>query len=166
MNFQFYFEKLKNSEEFRNFIKENSDAFLCSGFFSIDKQGEDNQQHFDFFIPSEKKILSFQLEDNLKITPLENLDNSIPNRLNENLNFDFEEIEKIIWNKIKKENIKKEIQKILFSLQKLNEKNFIIGTVFISGLGIIKINIDLENKKITDFKKKSFFDMLKILRKR
>jgi len=80
MNPQFYLEKLKNSEEFEKFKKENPSAFLCSAFFSIDKsggnkslttsskrgqsKGKDNKQHFDFF--NEGKIFSFQVEDNCK----------------------------------------------------------------------------------------------------
>ena len=52
MNLQFYLEKLFASDEFKKFKKENKDAYFCSGFFSIDKQGRDNQQHLDFYIPS------------------------------------------------------------------------------------------------------------------
>jgi hypothetical protein len=166
MNLQFYIEKLKSSEEFKNFIKENSDAFLCSGFFSIDKQNKDNQYHLDFFVPSKKKIFSFQLENTIKKIPIESLDGQVLYKLNENLDFNFEEIDRIIYEKMKKENIKNKIQKIIFSLQKVNDRDYLIGTVFISGLGIIKVNLDLENKKITDFEKKSFFDMLNILRKK
>ena len=54
MNFQFYVEKLKSFEKFEKFIKENSDAFCCSGFFIIDTEGKDNQQHFDYYLPKEK----------------------------------------------------------------------------------------------------------------
>lgn len=36
MNFQFYLEKLFESEEFAEFKKEFPDAYLCSGFFVID----------------------------------------------------------------------------------------------------------------------------------
>ena len=51
MNSGHYLEKLQNSEEFKNFMKANPDAFLCSGFFVIDKSGSDNKIHFDYFIP-------------------------------------------------------------------------------------------------------------------
>ena len=44
MNFQSYFEKLANSEEFKKFKSDNSEHYLCSGFFSIDKRGNDNQE--------------------------------------------------------------------------------------------------------------------------
>ena len=57
MNFQFYLEKLYSSAIFKNFMKENQKAYLCSGFFTIDKEGKDNQIHVDFYIPETKKIV-------------------------------------------------------------------------------------------------------------
>ena len=39
MNLQLYLEKLKSSGVFKEFMKENPKAYLCSGFFTIDKEG-------------------------------------------------------------------------------------------------------------------------------
>ncbi len=47
----------------------------------------------------------------------------------------------------------------------MDGKNFLIGTIFISGMGILKITIDLDEMKITNFERKSFMDMMKIIRK-
>ena len=169
MNFQFYLEKLFASTEFEKFKKENPDAFLCSGFFSIDKKGEDNKQHLDFFIPSVKKFFSFKLDQNpIELMPVENLaeqEIQIPEQISDNHDFDFNEIEKLILEKMQQEKISKEIQKLIFSLQKKEKKDFLIGTVFISGLGILKVLINLQNKSIVEFEKKSFFDMIKIVKK-
>ncbi len=104
-------------------------------------------------------------------------------KISDNIDFDFEEIEKMIVDKMKEQEIKSKIQKILLSLQKINtlkgtpnraqepakqasKKDFLVGTIFISGLGMIKIKIDLEEKNIVEFEKKSFFDMMKIVRKK
>ena len=162
MNLQFYFEKVYNSEEFEEFKKENPSAFLCSGFFVLDKEGNDNKQHFDFFIPEDKKIFSFQIEKGIEKVPIEMVDEKIPSKVSDNVDFDFLEIEKMIESRMFDEKIKNKIQKILFSLQNIEGKNFLVGTVFISGLGLLKVNIDIDEKKITDFEKKSFFDMLKV----
>ena len=89
MNFQFYSEKLNSSDNFKIFMKENPDAFLCSGFFVIDRQGTDNKQHFDFFVPKNKKIYSFQLENNMQLIPIENKNDIIPEKISMNCNFDF-----------------------------------------------------------------------------
>jgi len=166
MNLQFYLEKLQNSEEYKKFIKENQDAFFCSGFFSIDETGkEKNQQHLDFFIPSVNKMFSFQLGENINLTPIENFGKDfIPTPI-QDVTFDFDKIKKMVLEEMEKNKIKNTIQKILLSLQNKDKKNFLIGTVFVSGLGLLKIKLDLEKNEIIEFEKKSFFDMLKIIKK-
>lgn len=187
MNLQFYLEKLNSSNNFKNFMKENPSAFLCSGFFVIDKQGNDNKQHFDFYIPlkhsqpihskdkefNEKteaedigKIMSFQLENKMQLVPLQSIDKKIPEKISIGYDLNFNEIEKMIVEEMKKQKIKNKIQKIMFSLQKLKGKDFLIGTIFISMLALLKINIDVKEKKIISFEKKSFMDMLKIVKRK
>lgn len=168
MNLQFYLERLRSSDEFKKFMKENPKSYLCGGFFVIDKEGKDNKQHFDFYIPSSKdgkKVFSFQLEEKNRIVPVELIKEAIPEKITLKNDFDFDDIEKMIAEKMKKENITNEIQKILLSLQNVKKKNFLVGTVFVSNLGLIKINIGLDDMKIIDFEKKSFFDMMKVVRK-
>jgi len=163
MNFQFYFEKLIASDVFGDFMKENKDAYACGGFFILDKQGNDNKQHFDYYVPSLKKIFSFKLEDGVQMIPVEMIDPRIPGKIKSNYNFDFKDVENMIQEEMNKQNINKELQKTILSLQSLDTdgKDYLIGTVFISGLGMIKINIDISEMKFTVFEKKSFFDMLK-----
>jgi predicted RNA binding protein with dsRBD fold (UPF0201 family) len=181
-SFQFYLEKLYASEDFQNFIEENKDAYLCSCFFVIDFEKKDNKQHFDYFIPTTKKMFSFKIESGCERVPVENfytqgctpknIENDIftkgtkiPEGISDNHNFSFEEIEKLIFDKMEKENIKSKVQNILLSLQKVNGGEFLFGTVFISALGMIKIQIDLKNMDIIEFEKKSFLDMFKIIKK-
>ncbi len=159
MNLQFYLEKLYASEEFKGFTKENPDAFLCSGFFVIDKSGNDNKVHFDFYVGG--KMFSFQLEDSIKLVPIEMINKEVPEKLLSDCDFDFEDIEKMIVEKMAEQEVKSKIQKILLSLQKVEGKIFLVGTVFISGLGMLKINIDLSEKKIVLFEKKSILDIVR-----
>ncbi|MAG10887.1 hypothetical protein CMI44_01075 [Candidatus Pacearchaeota archaeon] len=198
MNLQFYLEKLKVSEEYKKFMKENPSAYLCSGFFSIDKVGKDNKQHFDFCVPQsatisrppnpdktinkkslvnspnksssdsegKSKIISFQLEENCKMIPIENFGEKKFEKISEEIDFDFSEVEKMIEEKMVEEKINNKLQKILLSLQKLDGKNFLVGTVFISGLGMIKVKVDLEKMEVIDFEKKSFFDVMKVVKKK
>lgn len=165
MNFQFYLEKLLSSRSFQEFIKENKEAYPCSVFFVIDLEGKDNKQHFDYFIPSEKKMFSFKLESGGEKAPVEMIDERTPEKLSLNYNFDFKDIEKIILEEMEKREIKNKIQKMLFSLQKVDNKDLLIGTIFISMMGILSIHIDAIEKKIILFEKKSFLDMLKITKK-
>ncbi len=167
MNIQFYLEKLHHSDGFKEFMKENPDAFLCSGFFMMDfeKQNQD-KQHFDFYLPKTEEIASFRLEEECKMVSIEMIEKKVPEKIELDYSIDLKEFEELILNKMEQENIGKKMQKILLFLQKIKEKDFFIGTVFISGLGLLKVKIDIKEKKIIDFEKKSFFDMLKITRKK
>jgi len=165
MNFQFYLEKLYGSEEFADFKKEFADAYLCSGFFVLDKEKkEGNKAHIDFYVPSFNKMFSFQLEKGVEKVPVEKFQEN-PARLNDNLDFDFEKIEAMILEKMASENVTSKIQTILLSLQNLEGKEFLVGTIFISALGMIKIGIDLSKMELVDFEKKSFMDMFRIVKK-
>ncbi len=165
MNFQFYLEKLFASENFQEFKKENPEAYPCSGFFMIDFEKSDNQFHFDYFIPSTKKMFSFKLESEIEKIPVEIIDKRTPEKLSMNYNFDFDDVVKLIEEKMNKENINKKIQKVLLSLQKLEDNDFLLGTIFISALGILKVKINIPEMKIISFEKKSFLDMMKIIKK-
>ena len=165
MNFQFYLEKLYASESFKKFIEENKDAYPCSCFFIVDKSGSDNKQHFDYFIPSTKKMFSFKLEDDCAKVPVDLRDENVPTKLPSNYNFDFDEVEKLIVEEMEKRGIKNKIQKMLWSLQHKDGKNYLLGTVFISMMGLLKVSVDVTDMKIIDFEKKSFMDMLKVSKK-
>jgi phenylalanyl-tRNA synthetase beta subunit len=167
MNFQFYVEKLHDSEEFKKFIKENSEAYFCSAFFTKDEEGKDNKIHVDYFIKEKAdKIFSFEIENNCKKIEVETYDGKIPEKLEADVDFDIDEVEKLIREKIEEEKIKEKFQRMMFSLQKLDGKDFLVGTVFVSMLGMLKINIDIKEMKITFFEKKSLFDMVKVIKKK
>ena len=118
MNFKFYREKLQNSLEFEKFMKENPKAFACSGFFTLDKESSDNQRHIDFFVPSKKKLFSFKLqEEGIKKVPLEVISEKAPEPISLNVDFVFEDVEKLILEEMEKQNLKNKIQKIMISLQ-------------------------------------------------
>ena len=89
MNLKFYVEKLRNSEVFKNFMRMHPDSFACSGFFVIDKTGKEiDKQHFDFYLPKDKKIISIQLE-NMQLVPLE-IFGKIPETISFECNVDFD----------------------------------------------------------------------------
>lgn len=161
MNLQFYLEKLHSSDVFKKFMKENPEAYLCSGFFTMDKEGKDNKRHFDFYIPKTKKMFSFKMEDGVEMVPIDIILEKIPEKLDIDFDFEFEEIEKMLEDEMKKQEIKSKIQKTILSLQDLKGKPFLVGTIFISMLGLLKVQIDISDMKIVEFEKKSLFDMIK-----
>ena len=165
MNFQFYLEKLKASEAFSNFTRDNPDAFCCSGFFVVDREKSkvsQDKQHFDYFVPSEEKMYSFSLEDGVKKFPVDMFGSASPEKISLNHDFDFDAVEKIIKDLMVEEKTKGVITKILYSMQHLDGKDYLVGTVFLSMLGMLKIHYDIEAKEIVLFEKRSFMDMLKI----
>ena len=96
-------------------------------------------------------MVPFEIVDNLEFNPV-----SLEH------NFDFNDIKNIVSGEMKKRDIKNKVQKILLSLQHKKGKDYLIGTVFISNFGLLKININLLDMNVVHFEKKSFFDMLKI----
>ena len=166
MNFKYYLRRLQESGDYRKFIQENPGAYMCSGFFTIDKEGSDNKQHFDFFSPGKDKITSFQMEQDGKATTIDVLDKRIPEKLSIDYDIDFDEIENLVYAKMREHGINNRVQKFIFSLQKLEGKDYLTGTVFISMFGLIKVNIEVKTKKIEDFEKKSFFDLVSVFKKK
>ena len=166
MNLRFYLEKLHHSDEYQDFMLENPDAYMCSGFFVMDFEKADHQRHIDCYAPTLKKVFSFKLENGIEKVPIDTFDNRTPKKLILGYDFDLDDVEKMIKEKMSEEKIKSRIQKILLSLQNSEGKDLLTATVFVSGLGMIKVNIDPISKKILDFDKKSFFDMMKIIRKK
>ncbi len=167
MNSQFLLEKLEHSEEFKKFKKENPTAYLCSGFFVIDfaEKNPESKYHLDFFIPSNKKTFSFELENGVKLVELERTDGHVLEKVLMKDNFNLGKLKEKILVEMELKGIKNKIQKMIFSLQNKKGKDFLLGTIFLSGLGLLKVNLDISKNKITDFEKKSLFDMMKIVRK-
>ena len=163
MNFQFYLEKLENSDIFKKFKKENPKAYLCSGFFTIDKVGNDSQRHLDFYVLKDKKMFNFKFEDKINLVQADYASDVVLKPLKEDIDFEIKEIEFLISKRMEKEKIKNKLQKILISLQNVKGKPVLICTVFVSGFGLLRVNIDISSSKpkIILFEKKSFFDVIR-----
>ncbi len=166
MNSHFLLEKLENSEEFKEFKKENPDAYLCSGFFIIDLESKtpENKSHFDFFIPKKEKTFSFELENENKLVELERFNEKVLDEVSMKDNFNFDEIKEMILEEMTEKKINNKILKMIFSLQNSEGKDVLYGTILLSGLGLLKMTFEISEKKITEFEKKSFFDMMKIVK--
>lgn len=163
MDFQFYVEKLFSNEHFEKFKKENKGAFCSGAFFVIDKEGKDSKQHFDYWIEEFSKLVSFKLESGGEMIPVEVLEKDFtPQKIPMNLEIDFDDFEKQVLEKMNKGGINNKLQKILISVQMKDKKPFLLGTVFISMMGMIKVVYDLEKKDFEAFEKRSFLDIMKV----
>ena len=167
MNSQFLLEKLESSDEYKKFISENKDAYLCSGFFvvDLDEKVPEDKFHFDFYVPSIKKTFSFELENGIKLVELERNSEAVLEKVSMKNNFDLDKLREKILIEMELKKITNKIQKLIFSLQNVDKKDVLIGTIFLSGLGLIKVDVDLAENIFTEFEKKSLFDMMKIMKK-
>ena len=105
MNFQFYLEKLFVSKEFENFKKEKPEAYFFSGFFVIEGD-KANKVHIDYFNPETRKMFSFQLESDCQVVPIEQVCEENPVKILDNVDFNFEEIRKMIVDRASSDLIK------------------------------------------------------------
>ncbi len=167
MNLQFYYERLVDSKECKNFLKENKDAFLCSGLFIIDKSADKNEVNFDFFSALKNEIFSFKLDgEEVKLTPMKNFSSKAPEKLKDNFNLEMDFFEKLVLDKMKKEGINNQIQKLLFNLQSLEGKNYFVLTGFLSNMALLKAHIDIEKKDFEFFEKQSILSMMNVFKKK
>lgn len=166
MKFQFYYEKLLASEEFLKFKKEHPKAYPCSGFFALDleKDGKNNQCHFDFWIPEFEKMYSFKVTGPVEFVNVENFDKRPYEKLSMNYTFDLKDIKEKIQTKMQEEKIKGKMKKLMFSLQKLKGTDYLITTIFLDNMAMLKVNYDLSKNEIITIEKKSFLDIFKIKR--
>lgn len=168
MNFQFYYEKLLASDEYQKFRREHPTAYACSGFFALDleKNGAHNQVNFDFWLPEHEKMYSFRVTGSVEFLNVENFDKRPFEALSMNYLFDLNKVRIIIEERMKKDNIRGKMKKLLFSLQKLEGIDYLITTVFLDNMGLLKVHYNIVDKKITFIEKKSFLDIFKISRKK
>ncbi|MBN1252282.1 MAG: hypothetical protein JXL97_08440 [Bacteroidales bacterium] len=167
MKFQFYYEKLLASDKYLSFKKEHPKAYPCSGFFALDLEnlGKNNQVHFDFWLPDVEKMYSFKVSGPVEFVNVENFDKRAFEKLSMNYTFDLEEVMKVIQSKMDDEKIKGKMKKLLFSLQKMNGVDYLLATVFLDNMAMLKATYDIADKRITDIEKKSFLDIFKIIKK-
>lgn len=165
MNFRFYYEKLTESDEYKKFKEENPKAYPCSCLFILDRDsGKENGVHFDFFLPKTKKMNSFKVDGKVEFMNVENFDPRLYEEISVEHDFNIEDFEELILKRMSEEGITGRIQKLLFSLQRKDGKDFLVTTGFLNNLGLLKVTISVEENKILTFEKKSFFDMMKIVK--
>jgi len=171
MNLQFFLEKLKHSDAFKEFIEKDKGAYFCSGFFTIDLEGSDNQKHLDYYSPIEKKIIGFRLDSGVEKIVSEprfdpGADFGAPSEISDDVDFEFKDLQDAIDSEIEKRDLKTKISKILLSLQVVEGKVVLVCTVFVSRFGLLKVNVELPEMKIISFEKKSIFDLISMDKKK
>ncbi len=164
MNFQFLVEKLHDSDIFKKFKKEFPESYMCGGFFLIDRENlknPENKTQLDYYVPSSKQIFSFKIDGNVEKTLQEIKDQRIPGQVSSEHGFDFEEIEDIIEKEMKSKDFNNIIKKFIFSFQSLKGNDYLIGTIFLNNLALLKVQINLNKMKLEELERKNVFDFFK-----
>jgi hypothetical protein len=164
-----YIKKVKASKEYKKFIKENPDAYLCSLFFIREyKEGKKHKEtHIDFYVPSKNLIFNFKVDGKVKLIPLgkkaETIKHEklIPKEIKEKIKLDIDEIRPILHEEMLNRNITYDIEKLLVFLGIFDDRLIWNCTGFLKGLGLLQAHIDDESGSVLFMDKKSFFDLIK-----
>lgn len=161
MKIQPYIEKLENSEIYKKFQEENKDSFLVAGFFVLDFENGMNIHQIDYYIPSQKKVAAFSLDNNVELKILETMNDKVPEKLNIQTQVDLDALKGILQDEMKNRNITEEIKKIIAIIQTLEGKKVWVLNCILSGMEILKAHIEDESKTVLSMKKTSIMDYIK-----
>jgi len=170
MSFKETYQKITDSEVFRNFIKEKPEAELCAGFFILDFISNDSKKAIDY--KYKDKIYTFDLKDDgyVKMTEdeLMNLPNAPPLlKINPEVKVEVEDLKGISGMEALDKGISAKFNKIIAVLQRQNrdgkEMQVWNMTCMLDGLIILNIQVDADSDigKVIKFDRKSFMDMIK-----
>jgi hypothetical protein len=156
MKFEKYLKKLKESEKFKDFKKENPESYLAAGFFVLDFEGEDKHQ-IDYVFKN--KIATFDLdEEELKI---EDRRGKKLDKLTEDINIDLEELQEIVKEEMEKNKITDKLRKIIAVIYTSENKPIWNLQCIVGNLGFLNIRINDKDKSVIKFGKHSLMDIMK-----
>ncbi len=161
-----YIKKVKDSQEFKDFMKEDPKAFLCSLFFTRDFTDKRAETQVDFYSPKKKMIISFKVDGKVERAPLakkaETLTHKkfVPKPLVETIKMDVDEIEPTIVDEMHNRGMTYQIEKVLAFVNITDGEVIWNCTAFLKGLGLILAHIEDKSNTVLFMDKKSFFDLL------
>jgi len=161
MKIQPYVEKLNSSEEYKKFQGKYKDAFLVAGFFVLDFETGKNLHQIDYYIPGEKKVAAFTLDDKVVIQILDTINEKVPEKLDIQTNIDLDALKGILEDEMKNRNITEDIKKIIAVIQTIEGKKIWVLNCVLSGMEILKAHIEDESQTVLKMEKASVMDYVK-----
>ena len=161
MKIQPLIERLETSEAYKKFKTENKDSFLVAGFFVLDYETGQNINQIDYFIPSQKKVAAFTMNEEIAVQILKTMNDKIPETLPVQTNIDLDSIKGILEDEMKNRNITEELKKVIAVIQMIDGKKVWILNCIMSGMEILKAHIDDESKTILKMETASVLDYIK-----
>ncbi len=149
-------KELKETEIYKNFLKENPEAFFAVGFFILDLEKEKETFQLDFFIQEKKQITSFEFpfkEAKLHEDKIENLEEQ-----STEIKIDIDDLKDEVRKRIIENNSSIVPTKIIATISK-NQWNL---TCMDNALGIVQLKINSKTGEQDSFNKGSLMDFMGI----
>ena len=162
-----YLKKVKDSKEFKDFMKEDPKAYLCSFFFTRDFLEKKDDTQVDFYSPKVKMIISFKVGKEVQRTPLgkkaETLTHKkfVPKPLKEVPKMDVDEMEPTLMDEMHNRGMTYSIEKLLAFVNITDGEVIWNCTAFLKGLGLLQAHVEDKTETVLFMDKKSFFDLLR-----
>lgn len=170
MNTQQFIDKAKASEDFKKFMKEDPQAYLCSLFFTRDYENKQNETQVDFYSPKKDIIASFKVDKKVERIPLDKKAETVthkkfvPKPLGKNIKMDIEDVKPMLMAEMNNRNIANDINKILVVLHIADDRVVWNCTGFLKGLGLLQAHLEDESESVLFMEKKNFLDLLKFVK--
>ena len=162
-----YLKKVKESKEFKEFMKEDPKAYLCSLFFTRDFVEKRDDTQVDFYSPKAKMIISFKVGKEVERAPLgkkaETLTHKkfVPKLLKDTIKMDVDEMEPTLMDEMHNRGMTYTIEKILAFVNVTDGEVIWNCTAFLKGLGLLQAHVEDKTETVLFMDKKSFFDLLR-----
>ena len=161
MKIQPYIEKLYASESFKKFQTKYKDAFLVAGFFVLDFETDQNLHQIDYYVPTEKKVAAFTLDNKVIFQLLDTVSDKTPEKLDIRTSTDLDSLKGILEDEMKNRNITEEIKKIIAVIQTVDGERLWILSCILSGMEVLKAHIEDETQSVLMMEKASVLDYIK-----
>jgi hypothetical protein len=171
MKIQHFVDKVEKTKEYKDFMKKYPKTYLCSLFFVRDFSENHNETHIDYYTPSTKKIISFDLDKKVTKSPIdkkaENMKHEkfVPKKLGNKIKLDIDRLKPIILDEMHNRGLTDNIQKMIIILQNIENRDVWNCTCFLNGLGLLQCKVEDSSETVLFMEKQSFFDLIKIFRK-
>ena len=164
-----YIKKVKDSQDFKDFMKEDPKAFLCSLFFTRDFVGKKDETQVDFYSPKVKKIVSFKIGDKgaVERSPIPKKTETLthkkfpPKPFADVIKMDIDVMEPTLTDEMHNRGMTYSIEKILAFVNVTDGEVIWNCTAFLKGLGLLMAHVEDKTGTVLFMEKKSFFDIIR-----
>jgi len=163
----FYIKRVKESDSFKQFMKEDPKAYLCSLFCTEDFVEKRKEIQVDFYSPKQKMIINFKVDKGVERVPIgkkaETMTHKkfVPKPLDEDIKMDFDELEPALADEMHNRGMTYQIEKVLTFVNVTDGEIIWNCTAFLRGLGLLIVHIEDKSRSILYMEKKSFFDLIR-----